>query len=86
LLERSTDGQAPTKYTKKKASYTERPVEPARRITASMVRPLARAVPSAIVPIVAIVPMMAVVSVVAVMRLLDEACVAAVDTSLGHRH
>ena len=57
-----------------------------RWITASMVRPLARAVPSAIVPIVAIVPMMAMMSVVAVMRLLDEAWLAAVDTGLGHLH
>jgi hypothetical protein len=77
---------APTKYTKKKTGCTEGPVEPARCITASMVRPLARAVPLAIVPVVAIVPMMPVVSVVAVMRILDEAYRAAVDTSLGHRH
>jgi hypothetical protein len=41
------------------------------------------------VPVVAMMPMMpmmAMMSVMAVMRLLDKACLAAVDTGLADRH
>ena len=64
-------------------------VEPARCMTASMVLPLTRALPPVMMPVVAMVamvPVMAIVSVVTVMRVLDEACLPAVDTDLAHRH
>jgi hypothetical protein len=58
-------------------------------MTASMVLPLTRALPPVMMPVVAMVamvPVMAIVSVVTVMRVLDEACLPAVDTDLAHRH
>ena len=71
--------------TDKESRLDGEPVEPARGFTAST----ARALPRVMMPVVAMVtvmtmvPMMAIVPVVAVVRFLDEACVAAVDTSLN---
>jgi hypothetical protein len=52
----------------------------------SRVPPLARSLPVvAVMTVVAMVPMMAIVPVVAGVRLLDEACVAAVDAGVALR-
>lgn len=80
-------GQGCTK-TKKRAGHVGHGTG-SMYISASMVRPLARVLPPAMMPVVMVMtmmPVMAIVPVVPRVGLLNETCVATLDTGLAHRH